>query len=102
MLKSHRNECTSNRYRLNTSISETAVTLHITKNDLRLFPPHRFNQHREVLHQNLFCVNPTVAQIHQLWDSYSHLHLISVESLSENKGAYDLFDFTVIFDDLIV
>lgn len=57
----------------------------------------RFNQHRELIHQNLYCVNPTVAQIHQLWDSYSDVNLISIEELTHHRGAYDLFDFTVNF-----
>lgn len=55
----------------------------------------RFNQHRELIHHNLFCVNPTVAQIHQLWYSYSNVNLISTDILSAHVGAYDLFDFTV-------
>lgn len=57
----------------------------------------RFTQSRELIHHNLFCVNPTVAQIHQLWDSYSNLDLISIDILSAHHGAYDLFDFTVNF-----
>lgn len=58
----------------------------------------RFTQNRELIHQNLFCVNPCVAQIHQLWDSYSNVTLISTDILSSHKGAYDLFDFTVNFN----
>ena len=60
-------------------------------------PTHfRIREYRSIIRRNLFTINVCLAQMFEVWQStYTNVHFISVDVLSQHEGSFDLAEFKV-------